>query len=398
MATTNTMPDTRPEFARPEGGLLVLLPAMPRPKLESVLASLTTSLPAENLLVGTPETLPREAYPAFRFIDVPDSRSSWILTAPDYVNAYQLAQKHSARAILMLGTEAESLSPSGLRDLANAVTNAPTDLVVPRYALPPRAGVANSAIIYPLSRALFASRARFPQSTDLAVSMRMLERLAQAAQRYIALGQNDALLWPVSEAAAAGMTIDEIDVGLREVPQPGELDLNTLLPYITGSLFSDLDAKAAYWQRARVTPAPRKVLPTEQHAPTDATAEVDSMLQNFRLAYSNLQEIWSLVLSPNSMLGIKRLSLIGGAAFRMPEHLWARIIYDFLIAYRLRTLNRGHLLGSLIPLYLAWVASHINVIASGSDPERHIEALATAFEADKPYLVARWRWPDRFNP
>ncbi len=398
MATTNTMPDTRPEFARPEGGLLVLLPEMPRPKLESVLANLTTSLPAENLLLGAPETLPREAYPAFRFIDAAESRSSWILTAPDYVNAYQLAQKHSARAILMLGTEADSLSPSGLRDLANAVTNAPTDLVVPRYTLPPRAGVANSAILYPLSRALFASRARFPQSTDLAVSVRMLERLAQVAQRYIGLGQSDALLWPVSEAAAASMTIDEIDVGLRQLPQPGELDLNAVLPYITGSLFSDLDAKAAYWQRARVTPAPRKVLPTEQHAPTDATAEVDSMLQNFRLAYSNLQEIWSLVLSPNSMLGIKRLSLIDGTAFRMPEHLWARIIYDFLIAYRLRTLNRGHLLGSLIPLYLAWVASHINVIASGSDPERHIEALAAAFEADKPYLVARWRWPDRFNP
>lgn len=122
------------------------------------------------------------------------------------------------------------------------------------------------------------------------------------------------------------------------------------------------------------------------------------MIQGFRLAYTNLQEIWGLVLPPNSMLGLKRLSLTDAAAFRMPEHLWARIVYDFLIAYRLRTLNRGHLLGALIPLYLAWVASHINVIASGSDPERHIEALASAFEADKAYLVARWRWPDRFNP
>ena len=24
--------------------------------------------------------------------------------------------------------------------------------------------------------------------------------------------------------------------------------------------------------------------------------------------------------------------------------------------------------------------------------------VAAAFEADKPYLVSRWRWPDRFNP
>src|SRR5208283_1733234 len=121
------------------------------------------------------------------------------------------------------------------------------------------------------------------------------------------------------------------------------------------------------------------------------------MLQGFRLAYTNLREIWSLVLPPNTLLGLKRLSLIDGPEFRMPENLWARIVFDFLIAYRLRTINRGHLLGALIPLYLAWIASYINVVASGIPAERKIEAVAAAFEADKPYLVARWRWPDRFN-
>jgi glucosylglycerate synthase len=398
MATTNTMTDTRSEFSRPEGGLLVLLPAMPRPKLDSLLAGLTASLPAENLLVATPEAPPSEAYPAFRFIALQESRTFWVLAASDFVNAYQLAQKHSARAVLMLGAESASLSPSGLRDLANAVTNAPTDLAVPCYDLPPRAGLVNSSILYPLSRALFASRVRFPQAVDLALSLRMSERLAVAAQRFVGVNQSDALLWAVNEATAAGMTIDEVDVGPRELPQPPDPDLNVVLPFIVGSLFSDLDAKATYWQRARVTPASRRTLHTDQQTPTDANQEIESMLQGFRLAYSNLKEIWGLVLSPNSMLGIKRLSLVEVGAFRMPEHLWARIVYDFLIAFRLRTINRGHLLGSLIPLYLAWVASHINVIASGSDPERHIEALAAAFEADKPYLVARWRWPDRFNP
>jgi len=95
---------------------------------------------------------------------------------------------------------------------------------------------------------------------------------------------------------------------------------------------------------------------------------------------------------------LKRLSQLDATTFRMPENLWARIVYDFLVAFRLRTINRGHLLGALIPLYLAWVAGHINLTASGIDPERHVEAVALAFDADKPYLVSRWRWPDRFNP
>jgi glucosylglycerate synthase len=398
MATTNTMTDTSSHFERPEGGLLVLLPTLPRPELETVLANLTVSLPAENLLVASPEALPPESFPAFRFVASPEINRSWTFTAADFVNVHQLAQKSNARAILMLGQEAGSLCSSGLRDLANAVINSPADLAVPCYDLQPRAGLVNSSILYPLTRALFASRARFPQAIDLGLSLRMAERLASAAHRFNGMNQSDVLLWPVSEATAAGLTIEEIDVGSREAPQPTAPDLNAVLPFVAGSLFSDIEAKAAFWQRARVTPPSRRTIPTGQRTPTDATAEVASMLQGFRLAYTNLQEIWGLVLPPNSMLGLKRLSLVDAAAFRMPEQLWARIVYDFLIAYRLRTINRGHLLGALIPLYLAWVAGHINVIASGSDPERHIEALAAAFEADKAYLVARWRWPDRFNP
>jgi hypothetical protein len=239
---------------------------------------------------------------------------------------------------------------------------------------------------------------RFPLAIDLGLSPRMAERLGAAAQRFIALNQSEAPLWVVSEAMVAGMKIEEIDAGPRDLPQPADPDLNTILPFVTASLFSDVEAKAAFWQRARVSPPLRKQPPPVQPPASDGPAEVATMLQGFRLAYTNLREIWGLVLPPNTLLGLKRLSLIDGPAFRMPENLWARIVFDFLIAYRLRTLNRGHLLGALIPLYLAWVASHINVIAAGDNPERHIEAHAAAFEAEKAYLVARWRWPDRFNP
>jgi hypothetical protein len=398
MATTNAMTDISSAFTRPDNGLLVVLPALPPTQLESVLANLTVSLPAENLLIATQETLPPESYPALRFATLPPTKSSWTLTAADIVNANELAQRSKARSILMLGPEPGSLSPSGLRDLANAVIAAPTDLAVPCYELPPQAGLVNSSILYPLTRALFATRVRFPLAIDLGLSARMAERLAAAAERLLALNQGDAPVWAVNEAAVAGMTIEEVDVGSRELPQPAERDLNTILPFVTGSLFSDIEAKAAHWQRARVTPPARRMLHATQAPRAESAVEVASLVHGFRLAYTNLQEIWGLVLPPNTLLGLKRLCLVDGAAFRMPEHLWMRIVFDFLVAYRLRTINRGHLLGALIPLYLAWVAGHINVIASGSDPERHIETLASGFEADKAYLVARWRWPDRFNP
>ena len=84
----------------------------------------------------------------------------------------------------------------------------------------------------------------------------------------------------------------------------------------------------------------------------------------------------------------------------MPDELWVRIVYDFALAHRLRTISRDHLLRSLTPLYLAWVASYAQDLkASGvTSAERRLERLSLAYEAGKSYLVSRWRWPDRFNP
>jgi hypothetical protein len=358
------------------------------------------SFPAEALLIASPDAisdaLPENSYPSLRIVAAPASGISWTLTAADFVNASQLAEKNGARAILMLGRESSSLGVSALRDLANSVLTASTDLAIPCYDLPPHTGLVNSAILYPLTSALFASRVRFPLAVDLGLSLRMAERLAGAAQHFTRLNQGEAPLWPVNEATVAGFAIDQLEVGPHV--QPNGPDLNTIFPLVTGALFSDIEAKAAFWQRFRPLPPALSTVPMPSAHTADAAADIAPMLQAFQLAYTNLQEIWSLVLPPNSLLGLKRIATADAATFRISDNLWARIVYDFLLAYRLRTINRGHLLGALIPLYLAWVASHINITTSGTNPESHIEAVVNAFEAEKTYLISRWRWPDRFNP
>jgi hypothetical protein len=396
MATTNPILENSFASARSAPGLLVLLAAMEPETLQTVLSTLASLPSAEGMIVATPDAPATESWHSLKIIPVPSAVSSWTLTAAEFVLANQLAEQNEARAILILGPASASLRPSGLRELSNAVLNTPTDLAIPCYEMPPHAGLVNSAILYPLTRALFASRARFPLAIDLGLSRRMAERLASVAERLSALNQNTSLVWPVSEAAVAGFAVNEFDVGPRAQPQPADPDINAILASVTGSLFAEIDAKAAFWQRARQTPVARH--PMQPPQISDASADITPMLDTFRLAYTNLREIWSLVLPPNTLIGLKRLYATDATAFQMPEHLWARIVYDFVLAYRLRTINRGHLLGALIPLYLAWVASHIKITSSGTGVEQHIEAVAGAFEAEKPYLVSRWRWPDRFNP
>ena len=84
----------------------------------------------------------------------------------------------------------------------------------------------------------------------------------------------------------------------------------------------------------------------------------------------------------------------------MPDHVWARIVYDFAVGWRFKAMDRLQLLRSMTPLYLGWVASFVNEVAplDATASDTRIERLCAAFEAEKSYLIARWRWPDRFNP
>jgi hypothetical protein len=408
MATTSTVSDTSAQVATPEAGaptLLVSLSPLDHEGLRATLAHLSAAFPGDALLIATPDATPETSSPErvaanlrmIPYTPAVASGGSWLLTAPDYLNAYRMAKEHGAGSLLILGAESASLNAETLRRMAEAVRGG-ADLVVPGYVTGARDGLVNSAILYPVTRSLFGTKPRYPLAVDLGMSMRMGDRLAAAAQRYTAINQTDALLWPVNEAAAAGFHIAEVAGVTRTLPQPAATtDLNTVLAHVAGSLFADVDAKAALWQRIRTTQPRAAGAAVQPGVPVDMP-DVSSMLETFRIAYTNLAEIWSLVLPPNSLRGLKRLAAMPVTTFRMPEALWARVVFDFILAYRLRTLNRGHLLGALTPLYLAWVASHLLQATDAAAAARHIEAVAAAFEADKPYLVSRWRWPDRFNP
>jgi hypothetical protein len=389
--------------------MLVCLPPLAAEALEATLANLHNAFPGESalsgesLLVATPDATPNAEASNLRVVTYTPSSpppGAWVPTAADYLNAWTAAREHHPQALLLLGPESASVAPETLRRLATAVLDR-HDLVLPRYPVGPHDALFNSAILYPLTRALFSHHVRFPLPIDAALSSRMAERLATSAQRLTAAGQGDAFIWPVAEASVAGYTVRDVAGETRNLPAPNADDLNSLLNNITGSLFTDIEAKASFWQRARLVTSPPRVpaFATRPSAPESNPVDLTPMIESFRNAYTNLRELWSLVLPPNSLLALKKLSVTPAENFRMPDSLWARIIYDFLLAYRLRTINRGHLLGAFTPLYLAWVASHLHLVEGDADAaERHIESVATAFESDKPYIVSRWRWPDRFNP
>ena len=130
----------------------------------------------------------------------------------------------------------------------------------------------------------------------------------------------------------------------------------------------DVASNASIWQRVRGSQA-TETLGVAVAPPAGApAANTTPMLETFQLGFRNLQEVWGLVLPPVTLLELKRLARVSVDRFHMPDELWVRIVYDFALAHRLRTLSRSHLLGALTPLYLGWVASYALEVGGASPP------------------------------
>lgn len=383
--------------------LLLCVPSMPGDTLQSMVGNLAGVFTSDEVLVASPDF--DQEQPGFlhrlpmTFYGGPRGRNGWVLTACDFIAASEQAEKYNAASVLLLGSDAATLPAGAVRKMAD-VLNSGVDLALPAYNTGPHDALVNSALLYPVTRALFGANVRFPLPMDAGMSRRMAAKAASVAQRQSAASQPDALLWPAAEAAVAGLSMRQVDSGARTPPAPEASDFNALFTGVASSLFADVEAKATFWQRARTIAQSTRPQPAAPGgaAVEDVSEELAGMVDAFRLAHNNLYEIWSLVLPPQSLLALKKLSQSQPSAFSMAPALWARVVYDFVLAFHLRLMNRGHLLGALTPLYMAWVASTLLRANNEAASAQHREETAVAFEREKPYLVARWRWPDRFNP
>jgi hypothetical protein len=343
---------------------------------------------ADNNLSFLPYSLPSSSA----------SRIPWLAPASTYQALFGIARELGVSACAVIGVDLAALESNFLGPMLAPVLEKRCELAMPLYAMGKFDGLLNSSILAPLTRALYGKRVRFPLAPDFCISGKMLPELEVALQRTTAQGQD--LFWPATEAAMRDCGMCQMHVDTRHLPAADGIDLSTILAQTVGPLFAEMATNAALWQRIRgsqpVETAGVAVAPPADGHPADTTP----MLETFQLGFRNLQEVWSLVLPPVTLLELKRLSRASVDRFHMPDELWVRIVYDFALAHRLRTLSRTHLLGALTPLYLGWVASYALEVGSASpaEAEQRLEKLARAYEDGKPYLLSRWRWPDRFNP
>jgi hypothetical protein len=274
------------------------------------------------------------------------------------------------------------------------------DLVAPCYTRQKMEGLLNRSVLAPLHRALYGQRLHNPMGPDFGLSGKLLQQVLRQDSARRRGWEGSTLASIASSAASGGFQVCEFHLGARTQRPTDWANLSSLLAEVLGAAFLEMEGRAAYWQGIRSSKALPEFGLSEAPSPDTGTVDIHGMLESFQLGTRNLQDVWGLILPPTSLLELRRLSRLPPDQFRLPDQLWVRIVYDFALGHRVQAISRDHLLRSLTPLYLGWIASYALEMqtAAPSEVDARLERLSKAYEDNKSYLVSRWRWPDRFNP
>jgi hypothetical protein len=317
-----------------------------------------------------------------------------------YRKVFAIGGRLGVRACGVIASRPQSVTGRWIHRLIQPVVDLGFDLVAPCYTRQKMEGLLNRSILSPLHQALYGQQIQNPMGPDFGLSGKLLQRVLGRDSARRRGTEPNALASIASAAAFGGFQVCQSHLGARTQRPTDWGNLSSFLAEVLGATFLEMEGRAAHWQSIRGSkPVPSFGRP-EAPSPDTVAMDVHGMIESFQLGTQNLQDVWGLILPPTTLLELRRLSRLPEDQFRLPDDLWVRIVYDFALGHRLRTISRDHLLRSITPLYLGWIASYaLEMQTAGiAEVDSRIERLSKAYEDNKSYLVSRWRWPDRFNP
>jgi glucosylglycerate synthase len=299
-----------------------------------------------------------------------------------------------ARACAVVDSDLRSITPEWIDLLLRPILHADFDFVAPYYHRHKYDGTITNSIIYPLTRALYGLRVRQPIGGDFGMSNRLFTRYLERNDWETDVARYGIDIWMTTIAICEGFRVCQSFLGakLHDAKDPGS-DLSAMLHQVVGSVFQLMNEYESVW-RSRTGSETVDLFGFRYDVGLDPIkVNVGRMLQKFRSGCQDLGEIWAMALAKDTMQRIAALAReTDERRFHLDDELWVRVIYDFASAHKRGKLDRGHLMKSLTPLYMARVASFVleTEELGPEEVEQKMEGLCRTYEEAKPYLVANW--------
>ena len=297
------------------------------------------------------------------------------------------AELLGARSLVVIDPADADLSAAEVTGLAQATFRAGYDLVMPVLPRAPGEGPLVTQLVRPVVRALWSRRLLEPVGMPFACSGRLAVDVMRRSPWAQLPEETTSALWVAAQALAGAWRLGQLALRERRQLAARRGSLVEIFSGITLTLM-ECAAQLPGAVLARdgsedvelLAPPPRGL---DRQVGIDAEAEAAA----FRSSRALLEPLWAQILSPETLAAVVADS--EGAPRLREDAVWARAVYEFLLARRRGAMARGQLAGALLPLYQGRVASFLASIRDldAEGVEQRLEALAVEFQRQK----AAWR-------
>ncbi|MFQ5574827.1 MAG: glycosyl transferase family 2, partial [Terriglobia bacterium] len=300
-----------------------------------------------------------------------------------------------ARICVTLDADTRSISPYWVQSLTEPISRHNYGYVTPYYLRDKHDGTITNFLVRPLVSALFGISLGQPIGGDFAMSGGLA--LALARQRVwnfeTDINRFGIDLWMTTTAINEGVKVGQAALGVKihDVRQPGK-DLTGMFKQVVGTLFGLMRKYEMKWKTVFEVESAKVFGKANPAEPEPVEVSHEELIAHFQKAALKYETVWARTVAPENFTQLKALVFFSDDVFKFPAELWAKIAYDYAIAYNFSDHGKDELLESLVPIYLGMIASFVieNEEAGRDEAYLVIEEIARVFEKTKPYLLKHW--------
>lgn len=313
---------------------------------------------------------------------------------------FEAAYLLQAKVCLLFDSDLQSITPDWVKHMADAVLGDGMDFVAPYYTRYKYDGTITNNIVYNLTRALYGYQVRQPIGGDFAFSLPLIKKYLPRDEWETDVARFGIDIWLTTTAIVNKMKIAQANLGVKihDVKDPAEA-LGPMFRQVVITLLTMMEENELIWKSIKGSNPVPIVGPDLKIEPKPFQINVEKLVNDFKIGFSNYKELWQKIIAPDNWVVIEDLAKKDEKDFLFKTEVWAKILYDLAAAFHHWQGNRQVMLSLMTPLYLARVASFVNrtIAMSNEEAEAVVEEQAEVFENNKEYLIERWDMDVRYG-
>ena len=310
-------------------------------------------------------------------------------------NLFEKALALEAKAVVVIDADLKSISPMWIRNLAEPLFDG-YDFVAPLYIRHKYDFTVTNSIAYPLTRALYGRRVRQPIGGDVAFSGAVTRSFVESNIWNEAIAHFGIDAWMTTNAVKTHGSIIQSFMGRPKVHKNRDIDsqIGLIFEDVVGTIFELMLHYDSFWKDVRWS-RPTAVFGFglgDIEVPPPVDVDTHALWNKFVSGVRGKWDIYSAALERENLNKLEEVMDIPAMGFEFPTGLWAKLVYDFAVAYKGASLDRTELIRGLIPLHYGKTLSFVieTEAMNNQQVEEFIEDQCLQFEKTKPYLLDRW--------